>query len=98
MYTLINFVIKWINSLMRLYDYMASLTKEQISAFAINAGTTAGYLELLKGNHRQASSDLCKKIETASSYKVTRFDLRPDFFEDLESVNQKISNADTEAA
>lgn len=83
---------------MKLYDYMASLNKEQIKVFAKKAGTTPGYLELLKGNHRQASSDLCKKIEAASSYKVTRFDLRPDFFGDLPKVNKKINIADAEAA
>ena len=83
---------------MRLYDFLAGLNKEQVKSFAKAAGTTPGYLELLKGQHRQASSDLCKKIEVASKYQVTRIDLRPDFFADLAQVNAQITQAAKRAA
>lgn len=65
---------------MELKDYMKSLTVEEREAFAAEAGTSVGYINLLSCGARKASHGLARKLETASKYQVTKEELRPDIF------------------
>lgn len=67
---------------MTLADWLREATDSQRAKAAEKAGTSVGYLYLLAGGHRRASTDLAKKLEKATSKKVTRAELRPDVWGD----------------
>jgi transcriptional regulator with XRE-family HTH domain len=71
------------------------MPKDKKEAFAKAANTSVGYLRLIVAGERKPSIELCKNIEQASKNAVTRFDLRPDFFEDIPELKTKTP---TEAA
>ncbi len=58
------------------------------------ANTSVGYLYLVAGGHRRASAELAKRIEQASSAKVTRHDLRPDIFDPPEDAAPSTDGGD----
>lgn len=63
---------------MELKDYLRKLSKEGREEFARQAHTSVGYLYLVAGGHRRASSEKARAIEAASGGEVSRKTLRPD--------------------
>lgn len=65
---------------MNLREYLDSLPRGQIAATAGVLGISTIYLHQIaaRQNNREASPELCVRIERATDGRVTRRDLRPD--------------------
>lgn len=59
-------------------DYFSSLSSDEKSSLASAMGTSVAYLSQIAHGHRKAGANLLLKIESATSGKVTPYDLRPD--------------------
>lgn len=60
---------------------LSSLNKNQVRLLVRNTGISLSYFYQLRNGTRKASVRLAKKIESATSGLVARWDLRPDIWE-----------------
>lgn len=66
---------------MKLKTYKRLHDKPHLLEIAAQVGSSYEYIwEQLPGGHSKASPELAKKIEKATSGKVSRSDLRPDIY------------------
>lgn len=72
---------------MNMKEFIKSLNKSDRELIAKKAGTTDDYLFQIAGGHRNPSAALAKKLEIASGGVITRADLRPDIFGDIDNNN-----------
>ena len=69
---------------MNLSEYFENEPKGAKVEMAQYLGITSTYMSLLIHGKRRPSPELAKVIEVATQGLVTRMDLRPDLYEDLE--------------
>jgi len=55
-------------------------TPQEYETLAASAGTKTVYLDQIASGFRQPSGHLALKLETASGFKITRHELRPDLY------------------
>lgn len=65
---------------MALKHFLNTLTSEQREALAVQAQTSVGYLDQLKGGHRKPGPALARRLVAASRGGLTLADVRPDLW------------------
>lgn len=65
-------------------EFWKSLSINQRESIADKAGTTSEYLRQVLVYERQPSADMAKRLEGATAGALTRRNLRPDLFADMQ--------------
>ena len=65
---------------MALKQYLKTLTSDERATLASEAGTSVGYLDQLKGDHRKPGPALARRLVAASRGELTLADVRPDLW------------------
>ena len=60
--------------------YLATLSPEEQSGYAIRCGTTIGYLRKALSTKPRLDGALVRRLDEESEGSVSRIDLRPDIF------------------
>jgi hypothetical protein len=60
--------------------YLATLSPDEQSAYAIRCGTTIGYLRKALSTKPRLDGALVRQLDEQSNGSVSRIDLRPDIF------------------
>lgn len=69
-------------------EFWKSLSIQERESIAIQAGTSAEYLRQVLVYERQPSADMAKRLEEATRGALTRRELRPDLFADMQVAPQ----------
>ncbi|MBN5011479.1 hypothetical protein JY406_02560 [Stenotrophomonas maltophilia] len=64
-----------------LRTYLGTLAPEEQAAFAVNAGTTIGYLRKALSKRTRFDGALARRLDEQSGGVVSRSELRPDIFD-----------------
>ncbi len=76
---------------MTLKDYLRSLSVDEKRAFARAAGTSYEYVKQMAGGWRLPSARMAIALERASSGRIGRSELRPDYWEPPPQPHRKAS-------
>ncbi|MGP2543410.1 transcriptional regulator [Yersinia sp. 2541 StPb PI] len=72
-------------------EYWDALTKDEQTALAIRVESSTGYLRLVFNGYKKAGFSLAKKLEDETCGVVTKFQLRPDIYENNSTQPQLVS-------
>lgn len=61
-------------------EYLKPMSQQERAVFAKGIGTTLGYLNLIRGEHRRLGPSLAKKFVFAAEGKVSLQEARPDLW------------------
>lgn len=64
-------------------EFLECHSRQQLEAFCAKAGTNRAYFSQIAYGHRRPSPEMCRRLEAASGYALSRAELRPDIYCDL---------------